>query len=569
MPRIRDLQQYNGALNSGDIYFVVDGQSFARGQKLSGQQVYTMCKGEDGKNIEIRASGGFLQWKQEGTPRWTNLVALNDLKGADGKDVELRKHGNHIQSRLAGGEWTNLVALSDLKGDKGDPAETPNLSFTAVPVDGGGQPTAQVSGVYPNLQVELGLPAGRDAAAPNLTFRTKPLNPDEQPTANVTGNYPNLQIELGLPSGKDAAAPSFTFAAEALPAGEQPKVEMSGSYPNLQLTFKLPRGDRGLQGKPLTVLPNGHYGQWDEAQGKYVDSGVEAAATIAIDAVAVDFTEAVARTQIETGETVPVIFGKIRKWFSDLKGLAFKDKIDYNNDIDNKPNLLTGGDIDSKISSHDLSTTAHSDIRGLITNLMNSALTAAKLKKGKGINIEAQSDGNVKISSTVETQLFVVVSSLPPSGIENRLYLVPKTGGDVQNNFEEYLYTNGRWELVGNVSIDLANYYKKGETNNKITEKVMEHDNDADAHPNMFAHLRNQQLSPDSWQSEGSFFKYNITVNGLKDTSAAWVAPETASEEAWQKAGILMLGATSTNTITIRAKKKPTEVVNIAITYKK
>lgn len=569
MPRIRDLQQYNGALNRSDIYFVVDGQSFGRGQKLSGQQVYTMCKGEDGKNIEIRASGGFLQWRQEGADGWKNLISLNDLKGADGKNVELRKHEGYIQTRLVGGEWANLVALSELKGNKGEPAETPNLTFTAVPVAGSGQPTAQVAGVYPNLQIELGLPSGKDAEAPKLTFRTKSLNPGEQPTANVTGVYPYLQIELGLPSGKDAEAPAFTLVAESLPAGEQAKVEMSGSYPNLQLAFKLPRGDRGLQGKPLTVLPNGHYGQWDEAQGQYVDSGVDAAATVDINNANVTFVEAAERTKIETGESIPTLFGKIRRWFSDLKALAFKDKVDYNTDIDNLPSLITLHDVQNEVNTHNQAGTAHTDIRGLITALTASALTAARVKQGAGIQVETQGNGDVKISCTIDNDLFVVVQSLPQTGIANRLYLVPKSSPEGQNIHDEYLYIDGKWEQVGTVSVDLGNYYTKGEANNKTNELIEAHNTSDVAHAGMFVDIPFAVLLSTSWVAHEGGFKSVFYITGMKNSSTAWVSPVQASEDDWVAAGIRMLGKTTQGALEIYSRSKPAKNITVSITYKK
>jgi len=43
---------------------------------------------------------------------------------------------------------------------------------------------------------------------------------------------------------------------------------------------------------------------------------------------AITSTEATERTNITSGEKLKVIVGKIRKWFSDLKALAFKDTVD-------------------------------------------------------------------------------------------------------------------------------------------------------------------------------------------------------------------------------------------------
>ena len=39
------------------------------------------------------------------------------------------------------------------------------------------------------------------------------------------------------------------------------------------------------------------------------------------------FTEATARENIESGETQPTLWSKVKKWFSSLKALAFKDKV--------------------------------------------------------------------------------------------------------------------------------------------------------------------------------------------------------------------------------------------------
>lgn len=52
--------------------------------------------------------------------------------------------------------------------------------------------------------------------------------------------------------------------------------------------------------------------------------------------VTVDFTEAVARANITTGEKLSVLFGKIKKWFTDLATVAFSGSY---NDLSNKPSI--------------------------------------------------------------------------------------------------------------------------------------------------------------------------------------------------------------------------------------
>lgn len=43
--------------------------------------------------------------------------------------------------------------------------------------------------------------------------------------------------------------------------------------------------------------------------------------------VTVGFTEATSRTNIDTGRKLSTLFGQIRKWFSDMGALAFKDTV--------------------------------------------------------------------------------------------------------------------------------------------------------------------------------------------------------------------------------------------------
>lgn len=64
--------------------------------------------------------------------------------------------------------------------------------------------------------------------------------------------------------------------------------------------------------------------------------------------VNVEFTEAQSRQSLESGESVKTLFGKLRKWLTDLKAVAFSGSY---NDLTNKPNIpelkqLTNEDLD-------------------------------------------------------------------------------------------------------------------------------------------------------------------------------------------------------------------------------
>lgn len=69
-----------------------------------------------------------------------------------------------------------------------------------------------------------------------------------------------------------------------------------------------------------------------------------------------------------------------------------------------------------------------------------------------------------------------IVSSLPSAGKSNVLYLVAKSSAASGNGYDEYLYINGAWELIGSTDIDLSGYVQASEmhaiTNTEITNIV-------------------------------------------------------------------------------------------------
>ena len=81
--------------------------------------------GKNGKNIEVRRTTEYIQWRYEGED-WQNLVAVSDIEGpagqngkdgANGKTPEFRVNENILQWRYEGdGVWLNLYDLSVLKG---------------------------------------------------------------------------------------------------------------------------------------------------------------------------------------------------------------------------------------------------------------------------------------------------------------------------------------------------------------------------------------------------------------------------------------------------------------------
>ena len=68
---------------------------------------------------------------------------------------------------------------------------------------------------------------------------------------------------------------------------------------------------------------------------------------------------------------------------------------------------------------------------------------------------------------------FLIVAELPSTGDDDTIYLVPITPDTDDNNYEEYIYVNGEWELLGRIGVhvDLTDYYTKSETNTLLNAK--------------------------------------------------------------------------------------------------
>lgn len=63
-----------------------------------------------------------------------------------------------------------------------------------------------------------------------------------------------------------------------------------------------------------------------------------------------------------------------------------------------------------------------------------------------------------------------IVQSLPVTGDEHIIYMVPKTGSGT-NNYDEYMWINNAYELIGNTEVDLTDYYNKTQVDTALSGK--------------------------------------------------------------------------------------------------
>ena len=104
-------------------------------------------------------------------------------------------------------------------------------------------------------------------------------------------------------------------------------------------------------------------------------------------------------------------------------------------------------------------------------NIISPATTtmAAVYKTSKSIvNKFIDVDGETKTYEQISMDIFVPVDKLPATGEKNKIYLVPADNG----TFDEYYWINDKWEVLGNVSLDLSDYPTIERMNAAINEAV-------------------------------------------------------------------------------------------------
>ena len=133
------------------------------------------------------------------------------------------------------------------------------------------------------------------------------------------------------------------------------------------------------------------------------------------------------------------------------------DTVDWD-DIINKPNLALKDDIPTKLSE------IENDV-GFVTNAVNNLLNYY-------VKNEVYSKDEINnLISSIPSLSISVVQSLPATGKEGIIYLTPKVGTE-NDVYNEYIWVNAQWELIGNTEISLSDYYNKTEINGLLDNKV-------------------------------------------------------------------------------------------------
>lgn len=98
-------------------------------------------------------------------------------------------------------------------------------------------------------------------------------------------------------------------------------------------------------------------------------------------------------------------------------------------------------------------------------------------KYAKGIGAAAVKEAVAQSKLYTDTELskilsfeIEIVEDLPDVPAAHTLYLVPKSIVKPTNGYYEYIYVQGKWEIIGDTEVDLSNYYTKEEVDQLIRE---------------------------------------------------------------------------------------------------
>ena len=74
-----------------------------------------------------------------------------------------------------------------------------------------------------------------------------------------------------------------------------------------------------------------------------------------------------------------------------------------------------------------------------------------------------------KIGEVLEFKI-EIVATLPADPDRHTIYLLPKDVMEPTNGYIEYLYVNNKWEIIGETTIDLSDYYTKREVDDLFVQ---------------------------------------------------------------------------------------------------
>lgn len=91
------------------------------------------------------------------------------------------------------------------------------------------------------------------------------------------------------------------------------------------------------------------------------------------------------------------------------------------------------------------------------------------------INYYTKTEVNSLISA-IKSISMKIVPEKPEVGESNIIYLIPNAKAKTENIYDEYVYIDGKWEIIGSTEIDLSNYYTIEQINTLLFDYITSND---------------------------------------------------------------------------------------------
>lgn len=98
-----------------------------------------------------------------------------------------------------------------------------------------------------------------------------------------------------------------------------------------------------------------------------------------------------------------------------------------------------------------------------INSNIAAAYTACS-EKGATMPVTENSDNLAGTIAGISSLSFEIAAEKPVSNIKtNVIYLIPNSGAQTENIYDEWIYVNNAWELIGSTAVDLSQYAQKSD----------------------------------------------------------------------------------------------------------
>lgn len=151
---------------------------------------------------------------------------------------------------------------------------------------------------------------------------------------------------------------------------------------------------------------------------------------------------------------------------------------------------ITGGDVSTSDPQVIVLDDLIEKVNNLDVDLQDTTLTISK-KDGTKKSVDTKGEKGDK-GDPGKFQVHIV-EELPTTGADGVLYLIKKDTASGDDLYNEYLYADGKWNLIGNTHIDLSDYYTKMETYS--IEEVHNLIDEIEAGVELYGYYENGKLS--------------------------------------------------------------------------